>query len=88
MVMMFNNTFNNISVTSISGRPVLLMEETGIPEEIHWPVASHWETLPHNVVSSTDKTDCSDLSEILLKLVLHTVNLTPQIYIINAYYYQ
>ena len=35
MVMMFNNTFNNISVTSISGRPVLLMEETGIPEENH-----------------------------------------------------
>ena len=28
---------------------VLLMEETGIPRENHWPAASHWQTLPHNV---------------------------------------
>ena len=44
----FNATFNNISV--ISWQSVLLVEET---EENHWPVASHWKTLSHNVVLST-----------------------------------
>ena len=47
--MMLNATFNNISV--ISWRSVLLMEETGVPWENHRPVASHWQTLSHNVVS-------------------------------------
>jgi len=37
--MVFNATFNNISV--ISWRSVLLVEETGIPGENHQPVASH-----------------------------------------------
>jgi hypothetical protein len=49
--MVFNTTFNNISV--ISWRSVLLVEETGVPGENHRPVASHWQTLSHNVVSST-----------------------------------
>jgi len=44
----FNATFNNISV--ISWRSVLLVKETG---ENYRPVASHWQTLSHNVVSST-----------------------------------
>ena len=47
-LMVFNATFNNISV--ISWRSVLLVEETGGPRENHRPVASHWQTLPHNVV--------------------------------------
>ena len=38
-VMVFNATFNNISV--ISWRSVLLMEETGVPGGNHRPVASH-----------------------------------------------
>ena len=38
-VMVFNATFNNISV--ISWRSVLLVEETGVPGENHRPVASH-----------------------------------------------
>ena len=46
--MMFNATFNNISV--ISWRSVLLVEETGGPGENHQPVASHLQTLSHNVV--------------------------------------
>jgi hypothetical protein len=25
----------------------------GVPRENHWPVASHWQPLSHNVVSST-----------------------------------
>ena len=49
--MVFNATFNNISV--ILWRSVLLVEETGIPGENHRPAASHWQTLSHNVVSST-----------------------------------
>jgi hypothetical protein len=47
--MVFNATFNNISV--IWCWLVLLVEETRIPGENHRPVASHWQTLSHNVVS-------------------------------------
>jgi hypothetical protein len=47
-LMVFNATFNNISV--ISWRSVLLVEETGGPGENHWAVASHWQTLSNNVV--------------------------------------
>jgi len=47
-LMVFNATFNNISV--ISWRSVLLVEETGGPGENNRPVASHWQTLSHNVV--------------------------------------
>jgi hypothetical protein len=52
-VMVFNPTFNNISV--ISWLSVLLVEETRVPEENHRPVGSHWQTLSHNVVSSTPR---------------------------------
>ena len=51
--MAFSPTFNNILV--ISWRWVLLVEGTGVPGENHWPVASHWQTLSHNVVSSTPR---------------------------------
>jgi hypothetical protein len=51
--MVFNGTFNNISV--ISWRSVLLMGETGVHGENHRPVASHRQTLSHNVVSSTPR---------------------------------
>jgi hypothetical protein len=37
--MVFNATFNNISV--ISWQSFLLVEETGVPGENHRPVASH-----------------------------------------------
>ena len=37
--MVFNDTFNSISF--ISWRSVLLVEETGVPGEIHQPVSSH-----------------------------------------------
>jgi len=50
--MVFNATFNNISV--ISWRSVLLAEETG---ENHRPAASHWQILSHNVVSSTPRNE-------------------------------
>ena len=46
--MVFNANFNNISV--ISWRTVLLVKETRESRENHWPVASHWQTLSHNIV--------------------------------------
>ena len=36
----FNATFNNIS--AISWRPVLVVEEAGVPEENHPPWTSNW----------------------------------------------
>jgi len=54
-VNVFNNTFNNISV--ISWRSVLLVEETGVSGENHRPDTSHWQTLSHNVASSTTRHD-------------------------------
>jgi hypothetical protein len=50
-VMVFNTTFNNISV--ILRRSILLVKETGVPGENHRPAASHWQTLSYDVVSST-----------------------------------
>ena len=54
-VVVFNATFNNISV--ISWWSVLLVEKTGIPREnylhVHVSVASHSQTLSYKVVSST-----------------------------------
>jgi hypothetical protein len=46
-VMVFNTTFNNISV--ISWGSIVLVEETGIQEENHRPVSNHGQILPHNV---------------------------------------
>ena len=51
--MMFNATFNNISV--ISWQSVSLMEETGVPGESQRPAASHRQTLSHNIVTSTPR---------------------------------
>jgi hypothetical protein len=49
--MVFNVTFNNISI--ISWWSVFLVEETEVPGENHQPVKSHWQILAHNVVSGT-----------------------------------
>ena len=37
------------------GGLVLMVEETRVPWEYHWHVASHWQTLSHNVVLSTSR---------------------------------
>ena len=47
-LMVFNATFNNISV--ISWWLVLWVEETRGSRENHRHVANNWQTLPHNVV--------------------------------------
>jgi len=51
--MVFNATLNNISV--ILWQSVLFVEETGVSGENQRPVASQWQTLSHNVVSSTHR---------------------------------
>jgi hypothetical protein len=53
LVRVFNVTFYNISV--ISWRSVLLVGEIRVPGENYRPVTSHWQTLSHNVVSSTPR---------------------------------
>jgi hypothetical protein len=53
VLLYFNATFNNIS--DISWWSVLLMEEIRVPGENHPAVASHWQTLSRNVVSSTPR---------------------------------
>jgi hypothetical protein len=49
-LMVFNATFNNI--LAISWRSDFLVEKTGWPSENHRPVASHWQTITTNAVSS------------------------------------
>jgi hypothetical protein len=42
-------------------------------------VAGQWFS-PGNPVSSTNKTDCHDITEILLKVALNTITLTLTLY--------
>ena len=48
--MVFNAT---LTIFQLYRGGKLMMEETGVPEENYQPVASHWQTLSHNVVLST-----------------------------------
>ena len=61
-VMVFNATFNNISV--ISWRSVLFVGETGVSRENHQLVTSHWQTLSHNVVSRTTRLEWDSNSQL------------------------
>jgi hypothetical protein len=45
-----------------------------------WLAAGQWFS-PGTLVSSTNKTDCHDITEILLKVVINTINLTIAILI-------
>jgi hypothetical protein len=60
--MVFNATFNNISV--ISWRSVLLVEDIIVHGENHQLVASHSQTLSHNVVSSTPRCEQGSISQL------------------------
>ena len=53
--MVLNSTFNNLTV--VSWWSVLLVGEPVVPRENHRAVASHCQTLSHNVVSSTPRHD-------------------------------
>jgi len=63
-VLVFNATFNNIS--AISWWSALLVEETGVPGENQRPVASHWQTLSHNVASSTPRLSGFELTTLVV----------------------
>jgi hypothetical protein len=70
----FNATFSNIS--AISWRPVLVVEEAGVPDKVcQWLAAGQWFSLG-TLVSSTNKTDCHDITEMLLKMTLNTMTVT------------
>jgi len=56
-MMKFNATFNNNLVKSWTS--VLLMEETEVPGENH-RAASHYQTLSHNIVTSTPRHERRD----------------------------
>jgi len=47
--MVFSTTFNNISV--ISWWSVLLVDETEVPGDNLWAVASHWQTFLKELLS-------------------------------------
>jgi hypothetical protein len=68
--MVFNATFNNISV--ISWRSVLLVEEIRVPRENHRPAASHWLTIfkiKHH--SANDQLDVSTHSWLLNSIAVN-----------------
>jgi len=44
-----------------------MVEETGVPEENYRPVASHWQTLSHNVVLSTHRREWEEKYEQIVK---------------------
>jgi hypothetical protein len=47
----------------------LLVEETRVPRENHWPVASHWQTLSQNVVSSTPRHERNSISHLYFSVI-------------------
>ena len=65
-VLVFNITFINISV--ISRRSVLLIEDTGVPEVNHRPVASHWQNF---------KTPCKTLTLLYISQSLSQCRVFP-----------
>ena len=52
-LLLSENRIDGLRCSVISRRSVLLVEEIWVPGENHWPVASHWQTWSHIVVSST-----------------------------------
>ena len=80
-VIVFNATFNNISV--LSRWSVLLMEETTwwVPRENHRLVTSHWQTLSHNVVSSTPRLSVFRFLELELNNLIFCVVLYRSLFV-------
>jgi len=70
-MVVFNVMFNNNSV--IPWQSVLLLEVTRVPRENHWSVASHWETVLHNVVSGTPHHEQDSISQ-----VVNPITIRPQ----------
>jgi hypothetical protein len=57
---------------------------TSIKIVFQWLVTGRWFS-PGTLVSPTNTTDCHDLTEILLKVELNTINLTITIYVVLYY---
>jgi hypothetical protein len=57
------------NIPVISWMSVLLVGETGVHRENHRLVASHWQTLSHNVVSSTPRHRQDSNSQFLWRLI-------------------
>ena len=55
-------TFNNISV--ISWLSVLLLEETGVPQENHQLAANHRQNLSYNAILSTPRHEWGSNSQL------------------------
>ena len=60
--------------------------KTGVPRENHWPAVSHWQTLSHNVVSSTPRLSGFELTTLVVmctdsigsyKSNYHTITTAP-----------
>jgi hypothetical protein len=65
MVFVFNGTFNNISV--ISWQSVLMVQETGLPVENHWPSSGHWQTLSQCFIEYTSPWVGFKLTKLVVK---------------------
>ena len=63
-------TTNVLSSNTIGARCTTLCDKV-----CHWLVTGRWFS-PDTPVSSINKTDCHDMTEILLKVVLNTINQT------------
>ena len=59
---------------------VLLMEETGIPGENHWPAATHWQTL--SIVSTCMYGDKYSLNSEFCGLII-SMKSTKNLYLTN-----
>jgi hypothetical protein len=66
MVMVFNATFNNVSIISWWSVFFLLVEETGVPKEKHRPVEVTDKLLSQNVVSSIPLHEWDSNSQLLV----------------------
>jgi hypothetical protein len=61
--MEFNASTDNIS--AIWWRSVLLVEETVVPAENHWPVASHWQTITYCCIEYTSPWERLELTTLM-----------------------
>jgi hypothetical protein len=45
---------------------IILYNTIGVPRENHWPALGHWQTLSHNVVSSTPRLSGFELTTLVV----------------------
>ena len=72
MVVWFLTTCMYVSVRILLRRVVL---DTALCDKVCQQLAAGRWFSPGTLVSSTNKTDCHDITEILLKVALNTINL-------------